>query len=125
MNVGLCTAFLEEDVWASRLLVAALPQKLEITNCNNVQALLRILELKTFSLLIVALNGVTGLETVRQLWEKAPEVPILWISDEDYSLFGYQYRVSRFLCKPVSDIKLSEAVAGCLMLFGKGEENKK
>ena len=122
MNVALCTAFLEEDIWENRLVTAALPQRIEITECNSVNALLKILELKPLSLLIVVLNGVAGLEAVRQLRGKAPNIPILWISDEDYSLFGYQYRVSRFLCKPVSDVQLREAVAGCLTLSEKGEE---
>jgi len=125
VNVALCAAFLEEDVWESRLVTVALPQKLEITNCNSVEALLKILELKAFSLLIVVLNGVVGLEAVRQLRGKAADFPILWISDEDYSLFGYQYRVSKFLCKPVSDVQLREAVAGCLTLSEIGAEETK
>ncbi|KAF5054301.1 hypothetical protein DSECCO2_389470 [anaerobic digester metagenome] len=114
MNVALCAAFLEEDVWESRLLAAAAPQKLEITECNSAGALLKILELKPFSLLIVVLNGVAGLEAVRRLREKAPDLPLLWISDEDYSLFGYQYRVTCFLQRPISDLELWEAIAGCL-----------
>lgn len=116
MNVALCAEFLEEDVWASRLRAAALPQKIEITECNSAGELLKILELKQFSLLIVVLNGVAGLEAVRQLRESALGIPLLWISDEDYSLFGYQYRVTRFLRRFVSDVELREAVAGCLKL---------
>jgi DNA-binding NarL/FixJ family response regulator len=123
VNVALCAAFLEEDVWESRLLVAAAPQRLEITECNSARALLPMLELKPFSLLVVALNGVGGLDAVRQLREKVPDVPILWISDEDYSLFGYQYRVNCFLRRPVSDMDLREAVTGCLQL--RKEEMKK
>lgn len=122
MNVALCVAFLEEDVWENRLVAAALPQRMEITECNSVGALLKILELKPFFLLIVVLNGVAGLEAVRKLRAKAPDVPLLWISDEDYSLFGYKYRVNRFLYKPVSDKELRVAVADCLTLSKKGEE---
>lgn len=116
MNVALCTAFLEEDIWENRLVTAIHPQRIEITECNNIESLLKIVELKSLSLIIIVLNGVAGLEAVRQLQEKAWDVPILWISDEDYSLFGYQYRVSKFLRKPVSDIQLREAVACCLVL---------
>lgn len=122
VNVALCAAFLEEDVWENRLVTAALPQRIEITECNSAGALLKILELKPFSLLIVVLNGVAGLEAVRRLREKAPDVPLLWISDEDYSLFGYQYRVTCFLRRTVSDVQFREAVAGCLKISGKGEE---
>lgn len=116
MNIALCAAFLEEDVWESRLLAAASPHKLEITECNSAQALLPALELKQFSLLAVALNGVAGLEAVRQLRAKAPDVPLLWISDEDFSLFGYQHCVTYFLRRPVPDTELRQAITGCLRL---------
>lgn len=122
MNIALCAAFLEEDVWEGRLLVAASLQRFEITECNSAKALVPLLELKPFSLVVVALNGVAGLEAVRELRQKAPDVPLLWISDEDYSLFGYQYRVTCFLRSPVSNRELGEAVIACLEL---GEEEKK
>lgn len=121
MNIALCAAFLEEDVWESRLAAAAFPYKVEITECNSARALLPLLELKPFSLLVVVLNGVVGLEAVRQLRAKASNVPFLWISDEDYSLFGYQYRVNSFMRRPVSDTELREAVTGSLKLSEKGE----
>lgn len=121
MNVALCAAFLEEDVWESRLVKAISPHKVELTECNSVRALLPLLELKPFSFLVVVLNGVEGLEAVRQFRVDVPDLPLLWISDEDYSLFGYQYRVNSFLCKPVSDTELREAVTGCLRLSEKGE----
>lgn len=114
MNVALCAEFLEEDVWENRLVAAILPNKVELTECNSAWALLPLLELKPFSIMIVTLNGMAGLEAVRKLREKAPDVPLLWISDEDYSLFGYQYRVTYFLRKPVSDVQLREAIASCL-----------
>lgn len=119
MNIGLCTPFLEEDIWENRLRAATSPQMLEIMICNSTQTLLPLLELKPFSLLIVVINGVAGLESVRQLRAKAPDVPILWVSDEDYSLFGYQYHVTCFLRRPVSDTELGEAVEGCLKLLEK------
>ena len=122
MNIALCAAFLEEDVWESSLRAAFSPQRIEITECNSAGALSRMLELKPFSLLIVALNGVAGLEAVRELREKAPNTPLLWISDEDYSLFGYQYRVTRFLRRPASVAQLREALAVCLKLSDKGAE---
>lgn len=122
MIVALCAAFLEGDIWESRLQAAASPKMLEVTECNSVCALFPLMDLKPFSLLAVVLNGVAGLDAIRQLREKAPDVPLLWISDEDYSLFGYQYRVTCFLRRPVSDTELREAVAGCLKRTEKGEE---
>lgn len=116
MNAALCTTFLEEDVWERRLLLAAAPHTMEITVRNTAGALLPVLELKPFSLLIVALNGVAGLDAVRKIREKAPDAPLLWISDEDFSLLSYQYRVTHFLCRPVPDTALREAVLDCLRL---------
>lgn len=116
MNIGLCAAFLEGDVWESRLRVATSLYKVDIVECNSAQALLPMLELKSFSFLVVVLNGVTGLEAVGQLRTKVPDVPLLWISDEDFSLAGYQYRVTYFLHRPVSDKELQAAVLGCLQL---------
>lgn len=116
MNVALCAAFLEEDVWERRLRAAISPYNVEITEYNSAQALLPMLELKTFSLLNVVLNGVAGLDAVRQLRAKAPNVPLLWISDEDFSLLGYQYRVTYFLRRPIPDAELREAVTSCLRL---------
>ncbi len=114
MNVALCAAFLEEDVWESRLVTAAFPHRIELTECNSARALLPLLELKPFSLLVVALNGMAGVEAVRQLRSTAPYMPLLWISDEDYSLFGYQYRVTCFLRRPVTAFQLQAAVTHCL-----------
>lgn len=123
MNVALCSAFLEEDIWKNRLMTATFPHKVEFTECNSAEALLPLLELKPFSLLTVVLNGVVGLEAVRQLREKSLDVPLLWISDEDYSLFGYQYRVTYFLLRPTSDAKLREVIAVCLKLGKEGINN--
>ncbi len=123
MNVALCVSFLEEDIWESCLLAAASPHRVEFTECNSPRTLLPLLELKIFSILVVVVNGVAGLEAVRDLRAKAPDVPLIWISDEDYSLFGYQYHVTCFLRRPVCHDELRKAVAGCLKLSEKGKEN--
>ena len=119
MHVALCATFLEEDIWKDRLLAAIFPHKAEITECNSAEALLPMLELKSFSLLVVVLNGVGGLETVGKLRWQVPNVPLLWISDEDFSLLGYQYHVTYFLRRPVADTQLREVVIGCLGLKGR------
>ena len=124
MNVALCAAFLEEDLWESRLAAAVFPYKVELTECNSAKTLLPLLELKPFALLIVALNGTAGVEAVRQLRSKAPHTPLLWISDEDYSLFGYRYRVTCFLRRPLPDAVLRKAVAGCLQQAKMGENTQ-
>ena len=114
MNIGLCAVFLEEDIWEKFLCKAIFPYKVEVIECNSAQALLPILELKQFSLILVVLNGVAGLEAVRILREKSPEVPLLWISDEDFSLASYEYRATYFLHRPVTDTQMRVAVAACL-----------
>jgi len=125
VNIALYAAFLEEDIWENRLVNAALPNRLELTKCNSARTLLPLLELKPFSLLVVALNGKTGVKAVRQLRKKVPDIPLLWISNEDYSLFGYQCHVTRFLRKPLSDIDLQNALAGCLKQANEKERENK
>lgn len=114
MDFAVCAAFLEADIWESRLRDAAIPRSVEITECNSTGTLLSALELKPFSLVVVILDGRAGLEVVRQIRAKAPNVPLLWISNEDFSMYGYEYHVTCFLCKPLRDAQLGEAVSGCL-----------
>ena len=116
MEFAICAAFLDADVWESRLRNAVAPLKVEIAECNSVQAFLPLLELKPFSLLAVILNGTAGLDAVQRIRERQPETPLLWISDEDFSLLGYQYHVTCFLHSPVCNAELQEAVKNCLCL---------
>lgn len=116
MDFAMCAPFLEADVWESRLRAAVVSQTIEITECNSVLTLLHVLELKSFSLMAIILNGLEGLEAVRVIRQHQPEIPLLWISDEDFSLFGYQYHVTHFLRKPVRDVALREALKNCLRL---------
>ena len=118
MNIALCAEFLEEDIWGNFLCLAALPNKVEITGSNTAQALLSALERKQFSLVAVVLNGEAGLKAVCEIRKKAPDLPLLWISDEDFSLMGYKYRATYFLHKPVTDFQMRDAVARCLK-FGR------
>lgn len=119
MNFIIHGTFLEADIWEDLLRYAAAPQKPEITECNSIQTLLAILDLKQISLLVVTVDGVAGLDAVRQIRQRQPEVPLLWISDEDFSLLGYQYHVTHFLRKPVCDTVLRTAIQSCLQF---GEE---
>jgi DNA-binding response OmpR family regulator len=116
MDFAVCAAFLEADIWESRLRDAAVPRTVEITECNSAGTLLSALALKPFSLVTVILDGGAGLEAVRQIRAKAPDVPLIWISNEDFSMYGYQYHVTYFLRKPLSEAQLREAVRGCLRL---------
>lgn len=116
MNFVIHGTFLEADIWEELLYYAAAPQKPEITECNSIQTLLAMLDLKHISLLVVTVDGVAGLDAVRQIRHRQPEVPLLWISDEDFSLLGYQYHVTHFLRKPVCDNDLRKAVEQCIRL---------
>lgn len=116
MDFVMRAAFLEGDVWERRLRDAAAPQMVDITECNSTRSLLAALELKPFSLLTVILDGAEGIEAVQQIRLRHPGTPLLWISDEDYSLLGYRYHVTYFLRKPVDNATLREAVKSCLQL---------
>lgn len=123
MDFAVCAAFLEEDVWENRLRYAAAPLPVEITECSSVRALLPVLELKPFTLIVITLSGAAGLRAVRQIRRKHPETPLLWISDEDFSLLGYRYHVTCFLRSPVCETRLQAAVKNCLS--GREERRKK
>lgn len=119
MNFIVHGTFWEADIWEDLLRYAAAPHKPEITECNSIRTLLAMLDLKQITLLIVTVDGVAGLDAIRQIRQQQPEVPLLWISDEDFSLFGYQYHVTHFLRKPVCDTELRTAIQSCLQF---GEE---
>lgn len=112
MDVALCVPFLEGDAWVGEVR-AALPGA-EVFEYNSGGTLLPALRQKDFSLLIIALDGPEGGECVKQAKSTVSKLPVLWISDEDLSLQGYDYRVACFLKKPVSHSQLEGALRLCL-----------
>ena len=60
---------------------------------------------------VVALDGPDGLTAVRELRQRAPLLPILWIADEmEYAVFAFRYRVTAFLLRDASTSALRSAI---------------
>lgn len=111
MNVALCTIYIEGDLWEERLKAAALNMELQIDEYNRIDTLLP--QLSFYRVVVVAIDGVAGLETVRAIRAISHNVALLWISDEDYSQFAYQNNVTHFLLKNSSNTKLQRALEHC------------
>ena len=106
MKIALCTNFLQEEHWRSRLCDAVADKFLTIEDCGGIDAAY----LPGCAAAVVALDGPAGLAVVRTLRESSP-LPILWIADEpDYALFAYQYRVTEFLLHNATAEQLSAAL---------------
>lgn len=117
MNIALCTIYIEGDLWEERLKATALNIELLIDEYNRTDILLS--RLSCYRVVVVALDGVAGLETVRAIRAISKDVALLWISDEDYSRFAYQNHVTHFLLKSASDIDLQKALEHCCSQKGR------
>lgn len=112
MDLALCVFFIEGDLWEERLHAAAPTMKLKIDEYNRADIPLP--QLLQYRTVVVAMDGLAGLRAVRAIRAKSFDVPLLWISDEDYSRFAYQNHVTHFLLKTASDTELQRAVKHCL-----------
>lgn len=57
------------------------------------------------------MTGAKGLEAAIQAKRLAPEVPLVWWSDdENFALIAYHLRISAFLSADCSDQELYEAI---------------
>ena len=111
VNIALCAIFIEGDLWEARLRTAALNIDLQIDEYNRTDILLP--ELSRYGAVVVAMDGVAGLQTVRAIRAVSDDIALLWISDEDYSHFSYQNHVTHFLLKAASDAELQKALKHC------------
>ena len=59
---------------------------------------------------LLALQGVAGLNAVEHLRSLWPECGVIWCSDLDFSLHAFRLRVEYFLLEPVSNEKLREGL---------------
>ena len=61
---------------------------------------------------VIAMTGARGLEAAIQAKQLAPEVPLVWWSDdENFALIAYQLHIPAFLSIDCSDQELYEAMA--------------
>ena len=66
-------------------------------------------------LLIIAVPGAQGMEDVISARSVAPELPILWCSDDQaFAVTSYRLRCSLFLALPVTEEQVEKAAEHCL-----------
>lgn len=111
VNIALCVIYIEGDLWEERLKAASLNIELQIDEYNRTDILLP--ELSHYDAVVVAMDGVAGLQVVRAIRTVSDDIALLWISDEDYSHFSYQNHVTHFLLKAASDAELKKALNHC------------
>ncbi len=63
---------------------------------------------------MVALPGVAGLNTVEHLRQLCPHCSVIWCSDLDFSLQAYRLRVDYFILGPPGREELATGLAVCL-----------
>lgn len=80
----------------------------KIRCCGDWQELSRQVKEKTADAIIVAQDGVSGLDIITGL--KIPSGRLVWFSDLDFSLQAYRLCVSYFNRKPVSHEKVIQAL---------------
>ena len=92
------TVYLVEDHWSMREVLAALIEEIAgLELCGQAesaeQALLEIPSVAPDLLLLdVLLPGMSGIELARQIRARQPDLPILFISAHDESVYGGQAR---------------------------------
>lgn len=80
----------------------------KIRCCRDWQELSRQVKEKPADAIIVAQDGVSGLDIITGL--KLPSGRLIWFSDLDFSLQAYRLYVSYFNRKPVSHKKVIQAL---------------
>lgn len=80
----------------------------QIRYCGDWQELSRQVREKTADTIIVAQDGVSGLDTITGL--KLPSARLVWFSDLDFSIQAYRLCVSYFNRKPISHEKVIQAL---------------
>lgn len=80
----------------------------QIRHCGDWQELSRQVREKTADAIIVAQDGVSGLDTITGL--KIPSGRLVWFSDLDFIIQAYRLCVSYFNRKPISHDKVIQAL---------------
>ena len=74
------------------------------------------------SIVLLALQGVAGLNAAEHLRSLHPKCKMIWCSDLDFSLHAFNLRVEYFFMEPVEEQKLWEGLTAC---FGRSKGVKK
>lgn len=112
MHLALLARYLDGDLWEARLCAAIPEEPLPVDEFNALSALSALSGCAAaYDAAVVALDGPDGLTAVRELRQRAPLLPILWIADEmEYAVFAFRYRVTAFLLRDASTAALRSAI---------------
>ena len=77
MHLALLARYLDGDLWEARLCAAIPEEPLPVDEFNALSALSGCTA--AYDAAVVALDGPDGLTAVRELRQRAPLLPILWI----------------------------------------------
>lgn len=115
MKIAICSDSAPERDALSSFVAACGENDLRITSVENRFALRLALSGETFDLLIVALNGVNGMEAAIDARERDKNLRLIWISDmPEFSMQAYRLRAQDFLPKPIAFEDLRAAIKRCV-----------
>ena len=112
MKIALCTELRNVEWFESRLRsLFDGDGQLAIDELWNENQLTQALRRSRYHAVVIAMTGAKGLEAAIQAKRLAPEVPLIWWSDdENFALIAYHLRISAFLSADCSDQELYEAI---------------
>lgn len=84
----------------------------EQTVCSSREELLEAMKKEHQEIVLVALNGVAGMEAALSASHLQPH-SLIWVSDLDFAVQSYRMGVTWFLQKPVEENLLRQALARC------------
>ena len=110
MKIALCTELRNVEWFESRLRsLFDGDGQLAIDELWNENQLAQALRRSRYHAVVIAMTGAKGLEAAIQAKRLAPEVPLIWWSDdENFALIAYHLRISAFLSADCSDQELYE-----------------
>jgi len=112
MKIALCTELRNVEWFESRLRsLFDGDGQLAIDELWNENQLAQALRRSRYHAVVIAMTGAKGLEAAIQAKRLAPEVPLVWWSDdENFALIAYHLRIPVFLPADCSDQELYEAI---------------
>jgi hypothetical protein len=112
MKIALCTELRNAEWFESRLRsLFAGDGQLVIDELWNEKQLSQALRRSRYHAVVIAMTGARGLEAAIQAKQLAPEIPLVWWSDDkNFALIAYHLRIPAFLSADCSDQELYEAI---------------
>ena len=112
MKIALCTELRNVEWFESRLRsLFAGDGELVIDELWNEKQLSQALRRSRYHAVVIAMTGARGLEAAIQAKRLAPEMPLVWWSDDkNFALIAYHLRIPAFLPADCSDQELYEAM---------------